>query len=366
LSQNSTKNQLLSLYDNTTKNSPDQDSTYQLPTQSAAWVVQNSIIDVIEAVSPSVVNIIISKNMTYFLQDPARYWRWTMVEKKAQIWWGSWIIASKDWLILTNKHVVEDVDAEYSVILNNWKVYTAQSVRIDPTIDIAVLQVVDQQGNIPDDLQPASFVDFRDEVRIWQFAIAIGNALAEYQNSVTLGIISALNRQLDAEKKDSLYIGLYQTDTPINPGNSWGPLLNIYWQVLWINTAITAIWDGIWFALPVNQQFIDATIDSLRTYNSIKRPFLWVEYVDLNKPVALELGVQQELGVFVQRVVSGTPADKADIQKGDIILSINDFTITKTLPFMYHIYQFKPNDTVEFKILRNDTILTKNIQLWTL
>jgi len=88
-----------------------------------------------------------------------------------------------------------------------------------------------------------------------------------------------------------------------------------------------------------------------------------VEYVDLNKPVALELGVQQELGVFVQRVVSGTPADKADIQKGDIILSINDFTITKTLPFMYHIYQFKPNDTVEFKILRNDTILTKNIQL---
>ena len=108
----------------------------------------------------------------------------------------------------------------------------------DPMLDIAVLQVSDETGNLPTDLQPAKFISYKSPVNIGQFTIAIGNALTEYANSATFGIISAKNRTLDDQGLSAEYIGLYQTDAPINAGNSGGPLLNTAGEVIGMNTAI--------------------------------------------------------------------------------------------------------------------------------
>ncbi len=328
--------------------------------------LQKLIINAIHNTNPSVVNIVITKNIKYLLQDPFDFRGWSkIVNKKTKIWGWSWIIISKDWLIITNKHVVEDINANYSVVMNDWTVYQANQVRFDPLIDIAVLQIVDQNWNKPTNLIPAKFQTFDIPVQIWQFVLAIWNVLAEYQNSATFGIISALNRKLETEE-NNLYIWLYQTDTPINPGNSWWPLIDIKWKVLWINTAINTAWEWIWFALPVNQEFIDSTVLSIKQYNSIKRPFLWIEYIDIDKKIQKENNLTVSRWALVQKVIPWSAADKAWLEAWDIIVAINWKIITKQLPFLYNIYRFMPYEEVELQVLRNWNLYKVPVKLWIL
>lgn len=342
-------------------------------TQSATDL-QSQMINVVEQAGQSVVNIVISKNIEYYLHDPLSFRsRGKVIQKKEEVGGGSGIIISKDGLIITNKHVVQDPQAQYSIVLNNGNVYQASRIWMDPMIDLAVLQIVDQQGNKPTDLMPASFVDFHNEVRIGQFALAIGNALAEYQNSVSLGIISAKNRRLSEEKiKGNRYIGLYQTDTSINPGNSGGPLIDIAGNVLWITTAINAIGEGIGFALPVNRQFIGSTIRSIQDAQAkwyddgiIKRPFLGISYQDITHEIQKKLW-QDIQGVLVQQVIHETPAHQVGMQAGDIITKVNGQAITKQLPFLYHIYKFSPNEIVTLTTLRDQKTYQFEVKLWIL
>ncbi len=327
--------------------------------------LQSKVINAIKTTNPSVVNILISKNIKYLLQDPFSFrWKWKIINRKTQVGWWSGIMISKDGLIITNRHVVQDVKANYAVILNDWTIYQASQVRFDPLIDLAILQIVDKNWQKPTNLIPASFQKFEKNVNVWQFVLAIGNALAEYQNSATLWIISATNRQLELGQQNNLYIWLYQTDTPINPGNSGWPLIDIDGKVLWITTAINTDAEWIWFALPINQDFIDSTVLSITQHNSIKRPFLWVGYIDINKQISTKNNFTVLEWALVTEVIAWSSASLSWIEKWDVIIAINGNKITKQIPFLYSIYRFSPLEEVEITIIRNWKTYKTRIKLW--
>jgi len=208
--------------------------------------LQNDIIKAIKNAGPSVVSIIVSKDLQVYYEDPTNFFGWYVTEEKQKIWWWSWIIISSDGYVITNKHVVQDSTSEYTVVSKDWDTYKVDKIWFDPILDIAIVKILDDNWDVPSNLKPAELNSFKSLVKIWQFAVAIWNALAEYENSVSFGIISGKDRQLQSWAQESLYLWLYQTDAPINQWNSGGPLLDIQWNVIWINTAISAIWQWIW------------------------------------------------------------------------------------------------------------------------
>jgi len=324
--------------------------------------IQSKIIDTIKKISPSIVSIVISKDLAiYYYADP--YAMKPYIErKKKKIWGGSGIILTSNGYILTNKHVVSDLDADYSVVTKDGDIYKVDKVWTDPILDLAVIHVVDNKWNEVYNLKPAKIVDYRSKINIWQFVLAIWNALAEYSDSVTLGILSAKWRELD-ENNGSLYVWLYQTDAAINPWNSGWPLINILWEVIWVNTAITSEWQWIWFSIPINKQFIKATLKSIQKYSLIKRPLLGVKILQLNKTFAKKYKLATYEWVLVQDVLPNSPAQFAWIKKWDIILSIDGISINKDHPIIYNVFTHNIWDELELTILRNWQKIKKEVKL---
>jgi len=324
--------------------------------------IQSKLIDTIKNVSDSVVSIVISKDLElYYYADPYSMKPYVERKRKKIGGWSGIIIAPNGY-ILTNKHVVSDIDASYSVVTKDWDIYKVDKVWFDPVLDLAIIHVVNQKWEDVYNLKPAKIIDYNSTVEIGQFVLAIWNALAQYSDTVTLGILSAKWRKLE-ENNGSLYIWLYQTDAAINPWNSWWPLINILWEVIWVNTAITAIWQGIWFSIPINRQFINATLYSIEKYWKIKRPLLWVKILPLDKTIAKAKQLPTYEWVLVQKVLPNSPAFFAWIQKGDIITKIDNVSISKDKPIIYSVFTHKLWDTVSLVIIRNWTKILKKVKL---
>lgn len=228
---------------------------------------------------------------------------------------GSGFAVGKD-VVVTNKHVVSDPDASYSIILSD-KEYKVVDVSRDPLNDLALLKI-DKQA-----LNPITLSD-SNNLKLGQHVIAIGTPLGEFTNTVTTGIVSGLGRGITAGSPFEGFVerldNVIQTDAAINPGNSGGPLLNSKGDVIGINTAVSQDSQNIGFAIPVN-----VLKDLLSHYNEqggfIQRPFLGVRYQMLKKDTALLNDVPE--GAYVVEVVKDSPADKAGIQIGDIITYFN-------------------------------------------
>jgi serine protease Do len=321
--------------------------------------IESNITAAIEQWSPSVVSIVTSKDISFYLNDALFYGKTPQLptptikskNQKIKTGWASWIIISKDGYIITNKHVVEDLKAEYSIITKDWDTLSVKNIRRDPVLDIAVIQAINDKWELPTDLQPAKFISYTSPVHIWQFTIAIGNALTEYSNTATFGIISAKNRSIDTQSQDEVSIGLYQTDTPINPGNSWWPLLNTAWEVLGINTA--SKWEWIGFTLPLSNEFIQATLASLNTGGTISRPYIGIQTKLLTKAAAKNLDMKKFEWVYIESVKPNSPAQSGWLLSGDIITEINNTTIQSDMPLLYTIYTFKPTEKISLLIYRN-------------
>lgn len=233
---------------------------------------------------------------------------------------GSGFIVSPDGMIVTNKHVVSDTSGKYQIITNDDKKYTVQKIYRDPLNDVAILKI-DPTQNPDVTLKPVVLGD-SSHLQVGQLVIAIGTPLGEFSNTVTTGVISGLGRGITAgsqfqgfaEKLDNVI----QTSAAINPGNSGGPLLNSASQVIGVNTAVAQSAQNIGFALPIN-----VIKDSLKNFNQtgqFNRPFLGVSYKTVNRDLAIANDVPQ--GAYVLGVVAGSPADKAGLQKGDIITKV--------------------------------------------
>ncbi|MDO8500090.1 MAG: trypsin-like peptidase domain-containing protein [bacterium] len=330
------------------------------------------VVGVVKAASPGVVSIVASKdvpvieqyyvnpfsNDQFFqqffgdqLQVPQYRQKGT---KKQDVSSGSGFVVSSDGLVLTNKHVVEDTEAEYTVFLNDGTKLSAKVLARDPFQDLAILKITPPASG----LTPLILGD-SDGIQTGQTVIAIGNALGEFKNTVSVGIVSGLQRSLVAQSgtgSESLQ-ELIQTDAAINPGNSGGPLLNLMGEVIGINIAMANGAQSIGFALGINKAKLD--VDSVKTSGRIVYPFIGVRYVVVNKDVQDKNKLAFGYGVLVAKssdgpaVIKDSPADKAGIKENDVILSINDQKIDLEHTLSSYILKYRVGDKIILAVLRD-------------
>jgi len=222
---------------------------------------------------------------------------------------GSGFLISKDGYIVTNDHVVRDAES-IQVKLSNDKVYDAKVIGGDTKTDIAVIKI-----NV--DGLPAAVLGDSDKLDVGQWAIAIGNPFG-LDRTMTVGVISATGR---SNVGIETYENFIQTDASINPGNSGGPLLNIYGEVIGINTAIVAAGQGIGFAIPINMA--KPVFTQLIQKGSVSRGYMGVTIQPVTEELAKSFGLKQARGALVNDIIKGSPADKAGVLQGDVITSLN-------------------------------------------
>ncbi|MBS7346701.1 MAG: trypsin-like peptidase domain-containing protein [Candidatus Sacchiramonaceae bacterium] len=267
---------------------------------------------------------------------------------------GTGVIVSKDGYILTNKHVVEG-SKEISVVLATGDTYeNVQIVAQDPLNDIAFIKI-----DGVEDLSPAELGDSKT-LKIGQQVIAIGNALGQYQNSVTSGIISGTNRSVMASRgvgsRAEQLTDMVQTDASINSGNSGGPLVNATGQVIGINTAVASNAQGIGFAIPIGAT--KGMLNQILETGEAKRAFIGVNYIQITPEVAKRYDLEVKNGAYIytengQAVVSGGPAARAGIRSKDIITKINGVEVGEKGSVGSLTAEYKAGDRIKVTILRS-------------
>lgn len=273
--------------------------------------------------------------------------------EKREIGGGSGFLVSDDGYIVTNRHVVADEEAEYAVFLNDGTNYDGKVVARDPVLDIAVVKI---EGT---ELPHLSMGD-SDSLEVGETVIAIGNALAEYRNTVSVGVVSGLARSIvagDGQGSSEALDQLIQTDAAINPGNSGGPLLSLRGEVIGVNVAVASGAENIGFALPISS--VKSVVDSVRETGKIVRPFIGVRYIPVTKELQQKNNLSVDYGVLVQRgdtagdlaVMPGSPADKVGIVENDIILECDGTKLTEDVQLSTLIRKKKVGDIVSLKIL---------------
>lgn len=342
--------------------------------------IEEHTIKVIEKSMPSVVSIVMSKfgpvmphNPFHHQEDPANEFGITLPEEevgpektllgpkslhreKVKVGGGSGFIVSDDGLILTNKHVVFDTDAEYTVITNDGRELLGKVVSRDPINDVAILKV--NSKNLPEIALADS-----DKVAIGQTAIAIGNALGMFSNSVSKGIVSGLGRKISAALGEDGIVehlrNVIQSDVAINQGNSGGPLININGEVIGINTAIIFGAQNIGFSIPINSARRDLL--DIQKHGRIVRPYLGVRYITLSPLLQNQYGLASNYGAIVSRdhvpgseaVVKNSPAYKSGIKENDIILTINNKKIDENNDIMDIMDRSNVGDVLHCTFLRS-------------
>ncbi len=269
---------------------------------------------------------------------------------------GTGFVVSDKGIIVTNRHVVSDPNAKYTVVTRDAKKLDITKIYRDPTLDLAILQVNST------DLKALDLGD-SSKLKVGQIAIAIGNALGQFDNTVTTGVVSGLGRSVTAgdgfSGQSEQLDNLIQTDAAINPGNSGGPLLDSSGNVIGVNVATTQGAQNIGFAIPINS--VKAIVDEFVQTGTITRPFLGVSYRYISLDVALLQNVPQ--GAFVENVISGSPADKAGIKAQDIITKIDGQRIDSESKISQITQSKKVGDSVSLEIWTNGTTRTVNATL---
>ena len=277
---------------------------------------------------------------------------------------GSGFIVSSDGLIVTNKHVVQDTDAKYTVYLSNGKKYDATVLARDSVLDVAIVKI--QATGLPYLTMGDS-----DQLKLGQSVIAIGNALGQFQNTVSLGVVSGLSRSIVAGDEGTTedLDHVIQTDAAINPGNSGGPLLDLSGRVVGMDTAIVEGSQSIGFALPIDT--LKTVIDSVKATGKIVRPYVGVRYEEVTADLEDANKLSVDYGVLVApgdgssapAVVPGSPADKAGLKDGDIILSVDGIKLDSTQDFSEIIRDHHVGDTVTLIVLTGTTQHTVKLTL---
>jgi serine protease Do len=317
-----------------------------LPVKQSIRVEESSaVIDAAKKVSPAVVSITANAQAIDFFGQVS----------EMEIGGGTGFIITSDGLIVTNRHVVSR-RANYQVVLNDGRILDATIKAVDTVTDFAVLKIEAK------DL-PTVEIGSSDALEIGQYVLAVGNALGQFKNSVTMGVVSAKNRKIEASGSggSETLTDLIQTDAAINPGNSGGPLVNLKGQVVGINTAIastTGTSIGVGFAIPIDS--VRGIIDSVRRTGEIIRPYLGVRYVTVNRLVQRLNNLAVDYGALVIRGASGAevavipegPAAKAGIQENDILLEVNGERIDEENPLPKRIAKYQVGDEVTIKLRR--------------
>ena len=332
---------------------------------------EEAVIKAVKEVSPAVVSIIVTKDvpkLKLYYEDPFKefeqffgqpfefevpQYKQEGTEKK-EIGGGTGFIVSEDGMILTNGHVVSDKEAEYTVLTNDGKKYPAKVLARDSIRDLALIKIENQE--IP---FPTIKLGDSDKLQIGQTVIAIGNALGEFRNTVSVGVISGLGRTVTAGGGGMIETleDVIQTDAAINRGNSGGPILNLKGEVIGVNFAMAEAAENIGFAIPINKAKKD--IEQVKTLGKIVYPFLGVRYVLINEEIQKENNLPVDYGAWVRKgtggetaIFPGSAAEKVGLKEGDIILEFNGEKITLENTLAKIIMKYNPGDIITLKILR--------------
>jgi len=280
---------------------------------------------------------------------------------------GSGFIFDADGWILTNKHVVEGAD-RITVQLNDSRTFTARVYGIDTLTDLAIVKI-DATG------LPVAPIGSSDELELGQLAIAIGNPLGNFENTVTTGVVSGLGRQIRAGEAggstSEQLNNLIQTDAAINPGNSGGPLLNSAGAVIGINTAVSEDAQGIGFAIPIDvaRPIMDLAVAG----KPIARPWIGVRYVVVDPQLAADRDLAVDHGVLIAAaangdpaIVPGSPAEGAGLEAGDIVVAVDGDAVDAEHDLSTRILPHVPGDTVRLSVVRGGDTLDISVTLGTL
>ncbi|MBM4401709.1 MAG: trypsin-like peptidase domain-containing protein [Candidatus Cloacimonetes bacterium] len=300
---------------------------------------ESAVIDVVGKASPSVVSVLEKSVVFDFFRGP--------VSREASI--GTGFAIEKD-VIVTNRHVVSDTNASYTVVDNDGNRYTVLQVSRDPLNDLAILKI--QDGEFP-----VLTMGDSDVIRVGQTVIAIGNALGRFANTVTKGVVSGIGRGITASSGLGQYQQLedvIQTDAALNPGNSGGPLLNLSGQVIGVSVAIGQGTENIGFAIPVN--YVKELYENFKQGKLTSRPYLGVYHITITKDIAEEQNLPE--GAFVRDVVLGSAADEAGIKPNDIITAIDGQKVSTDNNLGKLILKHNVGDKVKLAIWRNEKTLT--------
>lgn len=347
-------------------------------------VVQESVLrdvadvipNVIEEANPAVVSIIATKDVPileqYYEQqwDPFGWFGGFAVPRvrergaeEREIGGGSGFIVSPDGHIVTNRHVVSDEEARYTVVLSDDVRYDVTVLATDPILDIAILQLESLEGTVP-------YLRFsEDTLKLGETVIVIGNALAEFRNSASVGIVSGLARSItasDGRGRSEQLREVIQTDAAINPGNSGGPMLNLKGEVVGVSVATTRGADNISFALPAD--VVASIVTSVKETGRIVRPYLGVRYAMVTPRLQEMNNLSVDYGALIARgetreelaVLPGSPADKAGLMENDIILEVNETSLQDT-DLATVLRNFSVGDELTLRVLHRGE--EKNITL---
>ena len=327
------------------------------------------VIRAIKKALPAVVSIVGNKQLPKKKGEPSQFWG-LFEDKKTpfnissqlkkdskKISSGSGFIITNDGIIATNSHLISPLVEEYRVILNSGDEFAAKIMATDFLNDLVFLKV-EAKG------LPIIELGDSEKLELGQTAIAIGTALGEFQNSVSVGVVSGLSRFISAKSmisgKVSKLRGLIQTDAAVNPGNSGGPLINLSGQAIGINTALVFGAENIGFAIPVNH--LKEDLREIKKYGKIRKPYLGVRYLLLNSNLKQRNSLPVGYGALVisedlpddKAVIPNSPAEKAGIKEFDIILKCQNQEITEKMPLEEILKRLDNLKEVEFEILRKD------------
>ncbi len=339
------------------------------------------VVEMIEKVNPAVVSVVVTKDVPIYEQYYEQFNPWGMFgggfsiprtresgTEEREVGGGSGFIVSEEGLVVTNRHVVSDNEARYSILTNDGKTFAVEVLARDQLLDIAILKIND----LPNDtkLTHLSFGD-SEGLKLGQSVVAIGNALAEFRNSVSVGVVSGLSRSIiatDELGRSENLDQVIQTDAAINPGNSGGPLLNINGEVVGVNVATSRDADNIGFALPAH--VVKGVVESVKENGKIVRPFLGVRYTMITPQLQEKNNISVDYGALVARgeskdelaVMPGSPADLAGIVENDIILSIDGEKLQeKDLATI--LRSKKVGDVIKVMVLHKGEEVEKEIKL---
>lgn len=322
------------------------------------------VVSIVEKASPAVVSIVASKDVPkvrntspfggfpFFFADPYQEEDDTQGTERQRVGSGTGFFVSQDGLIVTNRHVVSDESADYTVLLDGGKEYPATVLARDPINDLAVIKV-EGLGF------PTLELGDSDTLKAGQTVIAIGNSLGEFANSVSKGIISGLGRNLTAGTgfgDEEQLTDIIQTDAAINPGNSGGPLLDVSGKIIGVNVAVAQGAENIGFALPSNQ--LKRIVEDVKATGKISSAYMGVRYALLGEQAQKDNDLPFDYGALVLRgtrptefaVIPGSPADKAGIVENDIILEIDGQKIDAQHPLGNILAKYRPGETVTVKL----------------
>lgn len=321
---------------------------------NSANFVEGSVADIVEKVSESVVSIVTSVKTTSFFGYSS--------ESQAA---GTGIIVTSDGYILTNKHVIDGA-TKISVVLDDGTTFTDVDVAaVDSLNDVAFLKV-----DGVSDLKAATLGDSKT-ISVGQQVIAIGNALGQYQNSVTSGIISGTGRSLTATDStgsmSETLSDMIQTDAAINSGNSGGPLVNAAGEVIGINTATSSTAENMGFAIPISS--VKGMLAQLIEKGEASRAYIGVYSVEITPELAKEYNLPVSAGAYLyssskySAVISGSPAEKAGLKDKDIITAVNGVKIGSAGSLSSLIGEYKPGDIVQLTVIRDGKEIAVNVEL---